>query len=94
MRRGRNGGLCAVCGDERDDGLFWENYLKVLDFGVDTMPPMEPDTTEPVRCDRCEFEHRVRTHYADDPIDAQRTYWVAPCDVERYLRLKREGKVM
>jgi hypothetical protein len=42
---------CAQCG-KVGPGLFWENRLKVLDFGVSGFPPIEPDTTAPVRCDR------------------------------------------
>lgn len=54
MRRMRNGGKCAVCGRSERTGPFWENHLIVLDFGTPTMPIIEPDTTQPVRCDACE----------------------------------------
>lgn len=59
MRRGRPGGLCSACGRERDDGLYWESIYVVLDFGVETTPPVEP-RMEPVRCDDCEESIRER----------------------------------
>ena len=58
MRRGRQGGFCAKCGAESDDGLYWESYAKVIDFGVPSMAPIEPDMTTPVLCDDCELDRR------------------------------------
>lgn len=52
MRQAINGGKCHDCGDNRPTGLFWANLVKVLDLGIGS--PMEPDTTQPVRCDSCE----------------------------------------
>jgi hypothetical protein len=60
MRRARLGGTCARCGASAPDGLFWENRLVVLDFGVPEIPPIEPDTTVPVLCDECELRRRER----------------------------------
>lgn len=47
---------CERCG--KRGGLLWENRLKVLDFGIEGMPPVEPDTTVPVLCDDCEERQR------------------------------------
>lgn len=55
MRSATDHGPCAVCG-KTAPGLYWTNRLIVLDFGVDGMPPIEPDTTQPVRCDDCEIK--------------------------------------
>lgn len=54
MRVTSNHGPCEVCG-KATPGLYWRNSAKVLDFGVSWMPPMEPDMTQPVRCDDCEL---------------------------------------
>jgi hypothetical protein len=59
MRRMRNGGKCAVCGRSEPTGPFWENHLRILDFGTPALPPLEPDTTQPVRCDACEMLARL-----------------------------------
>jgi hypothetical protein len=74
MRRMRKGGLCGLCGIERDDGAYWENYARVLDFGVPGMVPVEPDMTMPILCDNCELLITVCRAYKQDPAFAQRTY--------------------
>lgn len=58
MRQARLGGSCAACGKTAPDGLYWENCLVVLDPGGD-VAPMEPDTTQPIRCDACELLARA-----------------------------------
>lgn len=64
---------CAFCGQE--GGALWESVYRVLDFGVPTMPPLEPgDLGEPVRCDDCETRHNIRTAYASDPAAARLVY--------------------
>jgi hypothetical protein len=74
MRKMQKGGLCAACGIESDDGPYWGNVAKVLDFGVPGIAPMEPNMMEPVRCDRCETMHRLQTDYAESPTEAQRMH--------------------
>lgn len=54
MREMKLGGTCAVCGDSQNDGAFWHTTAKILDFNVAGVPPIEPDMTEPERCDACE----------------------------------------
>lgn len=82
MRKLNPHGTCEQCGAA---GPVWVNVLKVLDFGVETMPPIEPDTTAPVLCDRCEMPRSVRAAYASDPALAARIY-CAP-DAEAAIRL-------
>lgn len=77
MQRGRKGGLCALCGVENDEGLYWEPAPIVLDFGVPTMPPIEPDMTKPVVCDSCHLLQTVVEDYREDPDWAQRIYGAA-----------------
>lgn len=48
---------CESCG--RKTGSLWVPYAKVLDFGVPTMPPLEPNMMEPKRCDDCEMLARL-----------------------------------
>jgi hypothetical protein len=43
MRSAKLGGLCGYCGRESDEGCFWANDPKVLDFGIPGFPPIEPD---------------------------------------------------
>jgi hypothetical protein len=74
MRTARKGGLCADCGKASSDGLFWTNRLAVLDFGVPGLPAKEPDTTQPDRCDACEYLHRLRRDFTADPEAARRIY--------------------
>jgi hypothetical protein len=38
------------------------------------MPPDEPDTTEPERCDDCEYLYRMRRDFEADPERARRVY--------------------
>lgn len=68
------GGLCALCGIESNDGLYWRCSPIVLDFGMPGMDPMEPDMTTPTSCDSCELLHQVCSAYRYDPIAAQRMY--------------------
>lgn len=74
MRTTQSGGLCAVCGTERDSGAYWGNRAVVLDSGIPGDCPLEPDMSEPVRCDRCETLHRLHEDYRDRPALAQRMY--------------------
>ena len=55
MRRARLGGKCEVCGTENKDGIFWEDFRKVLFAGTPGVTPMEPGKQEPIRCDKCEY---------------------------------------
>jgi hypothetical protein len=86
MRRMRCGGLCGLCGVERDDGAFWENYLKVLDFGA-PMGLIEPDTSLPVLCDNCELLVRICLTYYKDLAFAQHVYCAS--SAEDALRLMK-----
>lgn len=52
-------GPCEVCSRHVESGAYWVTPYKVLDFGVPTMAPIEPDMTEPRRCDNCELLHRL-----------------------------------
>jgi hypothetical protein len=74
MRSMKQGGTCAVCGRASAEGAFWTNRLVVLDFGVPTMPPFEPDTSEPERCDECEQACRMRRDFEANPGLARRVY--------------------
>jgi hypothetical protein len=76
MRTTQLGGLCAVCGIERDDGLYYTNRYFVWDWsvlGIDA-PPVEPDMSQPVRCDACETRHTVTTTYQANPTLARQIY--------------------
>lgn len=87
MRRARNGGTCARCGDSRRAGLYWENAPVVLDLSDAGGPIYEPDMMTPVRCDSCECYERVHQDYRDDPAFAQAIYCAAtPEDALRLLR--------
>lgn len=77
MQRGRKGGLCALCGVEGDDGLYWESAYIVLDFGVPGLPPFEPDMTKPVMCDNCHELESIVSAYREDAAGAQRIYCAA-----------------
>jgi hypothetical protein len=79
---------CAQCG-KVGPGLFWENRLKVLDFGVSGFPPIEPDTTAPVRCDRCETVARVTREYQVCPQIAAHVYGSATA-TEALMRLMQD----
>lgn len=74
MRSAKQGGLCAHCGRESDEGLFWANNPKVLDFGVPGVAPIEPDMTMPTLCDDCQTRHNVYTAYAENQSRASMVY--------------------
>jgi hypothetical protein len=87
MRSGCKGGLCSLCGVESDEGLYWRCVPIVLDFGVPTMPIIEPDMSVPTRCDNCELLVRVVQSYREDAVWAQRVY----CAINAHNALKLLG---
>lgn len=52
MRKMTREGPCAVCGTS--EGPFWRDFLRVLDFGVPGVAPIEPRAVGVVLCDDCE----------------------------------------
>ncbi len=90
MRKGHNRGPCADCGTNEQPGLYWRSVHIVLDFGVPSIPPVEPgDLGEPIRCDRCETIHCVREAYRDNLAFAQSIYCAAtPADALKLLGVK------
>jgi hypothetical protein len=85
MRKMVQGGTCGHCGRSSPTGGYWVNVLKVLDFGVDTMLPLEPDTSVPVLCDDCQRLQSMMEHEAAGmlhlwgPLSAQQR-----AELERY----------
>jgi hypothetical protein len=53
MRKMVSGGTCAACKRTSKNGAFWATMMQVLDFGNGLI--LEPNTSEPVRCDDCEL---------------------------------------
>jgi hypothetical protein len=63
-RENKIGGVCDVCADANNVGQFWHTTAEPLDIaaevaalGITTeleLTPIESDTSEPERCDRCE----------------------------------------
>jgi hypothetical protein len=86
MRRGRKGGLCALCGIESDGGLYWESAYVLLDFGIPGVPPIEPGMTRPVLCDNCHQLESVVSAYREDTAFAQHIYGArTPADALRLM---------